>query len=617
MALRYCRFFKKARRMDMGRGSQSEPSFCLHDLFPTPSLTSDLTFGQVGRDRTSVLRAGMNTPEEKGSVADSSDVDYTTPSSPERAASISLSHKDESARQDGQDSSDSGSGLGTFRLVCIVVALALSMFLVSLDMTIVATAIPSITDEFKGLDLVGWYGSAFFLTLGSFQSTWGKAFKYFSLKPVFLLSILVFEIGSLICAVGNNSTTLVIGRAIAGVGGAGISSGAFTIIALTAPPRQRPAFIGILGASYGIASVIGPLLGGVFTSRLSWRWCFYINLPIGFVSAAIIFVFFKAPPPSPFVKESLREKLLQMDVPGTSFLLAATVCYLLALQWGGVTKPWNDSSVIGTLVGFIVIGAAFFLIQWRQGERGIIIGRILRVRSVYIAMGFIFLLAGTFFLLIYYLPIYFQVVSGVDAAESGIRNLPLILAQTIATIASGLLITKFGHAVPFLLGGAALTTVGAGLIFTLDVGSPSGEWIGYQVLAGLGIGLSFQVPVITAQAAIPPEDLPSATAMVLTVQTIGGAFFVTAGQSAFTNVLISTLPSTAPTVDPAELVLTGATELREAFSAEEIPGILLAYVEGLQTAFVIAIAASGLATLVALGSRWQRLQVASDTAVMA
>lgn len=161
---------------------------------------------------------------------------------------------------------------GALALTCIVIALILAMFLVALDMTIVATAIPEITDQFHSLDQVGWYGSAFFLTLASFQSTWGKGYKYFALKNTFLLSIFIFEIGSLICGVAQNSTTLIVGRAIAGVGAAGISSGVYTIIAFSAPPHQRPAYTGLLGATYAVASVVGPLLGGAFTSNVTWRW---------------------------------------------------------------------------------------------------------------------------------------------------------------------------------------------------------------------------------------------------------------------------------------------------------------------------------------------------------
>ena len=156
---------------------------------------------------------------------------------------------------------------GKAALGVITVALVMSILLVALDLTIIATAIPSITDDFHSLQDIGWYGSAFFLTIASFQTMWGKAYKYFPLKPAFLCSVFVFELGSLICAVSQNSTTLIVGRAVAGAGGAGISSGVYTIIGFAVPPAKRPAFTGILGATFGFASVVGPLLGGVFTSN--------------------------------------------------------------------------------------------------------------------------------------------------------------------------------------------------------------------------------------------------------------------------------------------------------------------------------------------------------------
>ncbi|KAJ5313909.1 uncharacterized protein N7443_000793 [Penicillium atrosanguineum] len=515
----------------------------------------------------------------------------------------------------GGDAPFDDTGASGFTLLMTVVALAMSMFLVSLDMTIVATAIPKITDDFGGIEEEGWYGSAFFITLGSFQAAWGKAYKYFPLKISFMISIFIFEIGSLVSGVAPNSITLIVGRAITGVGGAGISSGAFTIIALSAPPKQRPAYIGILGAAYGVAAAIGPLVGGAFTSNVTWRWCFYINLPIGGLSAGIILLFYRAPPSLPFLTSaSLKEKILQMDLPGSFLLVAALVCYVLALQWGGISLPWSDSKVIGLLIGFGLLLTIYGFVEWVQKERAAMIGRLFR-RNVIITMIYIDLLAGTFFLLVYYLPIYFQVVSGVSAAESGIRNLPLILAQSVATVLSGVTLSRLGYPQHFLLFGATLTAIGSGLLYTLEINTGSGKWIGYQLLAGIGIGWCFQVPVVTAQASVKPEDLSSVTAMVLTVQTIGGSVFVSAGQSAMVNVLLKVLRGETSIIDATKVAMTGATELRQVFSSDQMEFILTAYMQGLQAAFLVAVVASSLATVVCLGSRWIKLSGVAPVAV--
>jgi MFS transporter, DHA2 family, glioxin efflux transporter len=244
----------------------------------------------------------------------------------------------------------------------------------------VATAIPKITDEFLGLDKVSWYSSAYFMTFGGFQPLWGKVMKYFSIKSSFLLAIFIFEVGSLICGVAPNATTLIVGRAIAGFGGAGIGIGGVTIMAFAVEPRKRPQYMGIFGALYGVAAITGPLLGGAFADKVSWRWCFYINLPIGGVAAVLIVAFLKSPSQVTTSHASLNEKIIQMDPLGALLIMGAIVAYILALEYGGQTKPWNSSVVIGLLVGSVVIGVVFCGWQVYLGERAMLVPRLFKQR---------------------------------------------------------------------------------------------------------------------------------------------------------------------------------------------------------------------------------------------
>ena len=235
--------------------------------------------------------------------------------------------------------------------------------------------------------------SAFFLTLTAFISAWGKAYKYFSLRFVFVLALFLFEAGSLLCALAPNSIALICGRAIQGLGGAGISGGSYTITAFVCPPRMQPIVIGLMGSVFTVASVAGPLMGGAFSSsHLTWRWCFYINLPIGAVTMFCISVFFRTPKAAKVSHGApTREKVMSFDPLGLVLVFAAVLCFFLAIQWGGVVHSWHSSVIIGLLVGCVLLSILFVLNGWFQGDRSLVVYRLLRQRSIASSAAFILL----------------------------------------------------------------------------------------------------------------------------------------------------------------------------------------------------------------------------------
>lgn len=512
------------------------------------------------------------------------------------------------ANETPQPTGETPSNLPSQRVLLVtMVALFLGMFTSNLDSTILATATPRITDEFHSLNDIGWYASSGFLTFAAFQTTWGKVFKYFPLKASYLISLLIFEVGSLICATAPTSTALIVGRAFAGVGGAGLCTGTFVIIGYSVEPKKQPAYMGVMGATYTLAFFTGPLLGGAFTERITWRWCFYINLPFGALAAAIIMLFFRTPSAARPMEASWKEVLLQMDLLGCGLILTAVVCYLLALQWGGTTKSWSDSSVIGTLVGFGLLSIAFIVNEIYMGERASIQPRLVKQRRIWTSLAVVFFNSGGFFVLIYYLPLYFQSIQNVGPIESGVRNLPIVIGGVMSVI-SGILVSKTQQYIPWMVLGAAISTIGAGLVYTFNLHTATRDWVEFQLLVGIGTGFVSQIPMMANTAAVDMSDMSSLSAITLFFQIMGGSLLVSAGQAIFANTLVHQLVSQAPGVSATTVIGTGATRLRSTFSATQVPGILSAYMSGLKAAYALAVALVGVSVIFAAMPKWERLR---------
>ncbi|KAF3933335.1 hypothetical protein ABW19_dt0202467 [Dactylella cylindrospora] len=509
--------------------------------------------------------------------------------------------------EDEDDESKYPSGL---KLTILTIGLCLTTFVIALDNSIIATAIPRITSQFNSIGDVGWYGSSYLLTQTSLQPSFGKIYTYFSIKWTYLIALFIFEVGSVICAAAPSSTAFIVGRAIAGVGASALFSGGMTIIGFTVPLRKRALYIAALSSMFGISSVIGPLLGGAFTDaeKLTWRWCFWINLPIGGVAFAVVLFFFN----NPERKSSgltTAEKIKKIDILGAFFLISAIVCLLLALQWGGFSLPWSNSKVWGCLLGFGLIIAIFIYIQFREQDLATIPPRIfLRNRTVLAACTFSCFLSMALYAHIYFLPFYFQAVRGTSAVDSGIRCIPYLISVTVASLIVGASITILGVYTPFMYASAAIFCVGAGLLHTLEPDSSSAKWIGYQVVAGFGAGMGVQIPFIAVQVVLSSADMPVGNALAIFFNSLGGAVSISIAQNIFTNTLIQEIPKQAPNVNPQVVIHAGATALRTFISAENLAGVIIAYNEAIVTCFIYPIAVSGIAFLCSLGMEWKSIK---------
>lgn len=329
------------------------------------------------------------------------------------------------------------------------------------------------------------------------------------------------------------------------------------------------------------------------------------NLPIGAITVFVV-VFFFQPPKGALssgnasANKTWREILNEFDPIGTVVFMPAIVCLLLALQWGGTTYAWNSGRVIALFVVFAVLIAIFLFIQWRQQDNATVPPRVMKMRTVWSGSVFAAATGAAFFSGIYFLPLWFQAVKGSSAVDSGIMNLPTLISVVLFSLVAGVIVSLVGYYTPFMLIGTVLMSVGYGLISTFKPDTGSGVWIGYQILAGAGVGFGMQQPLMAVQAVLNDKDLPTGTAVVVFTQTLGGSLFVSVSQNVFSNKLVEYVHDYAPGLDPATVLSAGATGVQKVIPSEFLDGVTLAYNDALMQTFLVS-AALAATTIVGSG----------------
>ncbi|KAI1652074.1 MFS general substrate transporter [Daldinia loculata] len=491
------------------------------------------------------------------------------------------------------------------RLVPVFTAVCMLTFLVGLDLNMIATAIPIITDHFNSITDVGWYGSSFMLALCSTQPLAGKTYVLFPKKLVYLVYVGILEVGSLVCALAPTSKALIVGRAVAGLGASGIFAGGFVVVTTIIPLHKRAIYTGTISSTFAIASVVGPLIGGALTEHATWRWCFYINLPIGGFAALLFVPFFRIHSDAR-ERVPLKTKLKGLDGLGFLLFACSMTMLLLALQWGGVTYDWNSSIIIGLFVGCGAAFAPFVAWQIYMKDDALIPPRLFTVhRNAWLICASSFFVNGPFQVIIYWLPIWFQAVLGASPTQSGIKYFPTVIADAVAAfVGAGVIVQAVGWWNPFLLLAEALVCIGGGLLSTIYPEISSGHWIGYQILAGFGFSLAGNLAHLGMQASLPIELVPLGATTLLTIISTSCTIFTAIGQTIFQKRLMANLSVVVPPEVVQAIISAGATNLDSVVDPSVLSTVIREYGKSITQVFYVPAGAPVLSFVLVAFTKW-------------
>ncbi|MEV0970692.1 MFS transporter [Microtetraspora glauca] len=467
-------------------------------------------------------------------------------------------------------------------VLAVILALMLAMLLAALDQTIVSTALPTIVGEFGGLNHLSWVVTAYLLASTVSTPLWGKLGDQYGRKHLFQAAIVIFLVGSALCGLAGGMFELIMFRALQGLGGGGLMVLAMAIVGDVVAPRDRGRYQGFFGGVFAFASVVGPLLGGLFVDRLSWRWVFYVNLPIGVVALFVVAA----------TLHGHRDRTPHtIDYRGALLLGAAVTCVVLATSWGGTQYAWGSPQILG-LAGVAVVLLVLWALAERRAAEPIIPLHLFRINvfSVTAAIGFVvgFTMMGT----LAYLPLFLQVAHGVSATSSGLYLLPMMAGMLGTSITSGQVISHTGHYRMFPIAGMAITTAALLLLHQLNEHSSTLSMSVRFLLLGVGLGLVMQVLVIAVQNVVDYRDLGVATSSATFFRSIGGSFGVSvfgavfAGQLAVRAAAALRGTPLPPGFDPA--AIQGSPALLSRLPPDVAAHVVHAYAESATTIFLYA-----------------------------
>ncbi|KAF4956541.1 hypothetical protein FSARC_11543 [Fusarium sarcochroum] len=488
------------------------------------------------------------------------------------------------------------------KLWSTMASMAIACFLSGLDLTIVAVAVPSITDQFQTISDIGWYSAAYGMTLSAFVFFFGQIYTLFSIKSVFLIGIATFEVGALICTLAPSSAVFILGRAISGLGRGAINGGLFKLLRQCFPLSKQAITNSFFGAVQSMGLITAPTIGGALIDAFSWRACFGINLPLGVV--CIVLTAYGVHE-QPVVNRTgtptltLKEKVKKIDFMGTLLAVPAITFLLMALQWGGTKFGWGTWQIILPLVVCVLLFIGFGYLQYRQGDNALLPPRILKQRSIIAGMWYGACCEGVLAVTEYYMSIYFQGVRGYTPTKAGLLALPMVGGLALAFIISGLGTTWLGYYYPFMMATSVLAPIASGLLTTLDLEEQIAKAVALLTFLGVAVGLGLQGPQVALQAVLPVEDVSVGGAVLSFGSGMGSALWICASATLFQDRLSKEIQEAAPGTNTTGLQEAGLSKLRESIGPDRLKSVLTGYEDAIVQTLYIPLA---LALLSIIGS---------------